>query len=89
MANIQATNNFVFIIKDEEQSESNGLIIPGSSREKTNTGTIFSVGDLVQDKKIKNGKGKKCMFHKGIGFSIEYEQTEYLVLAGEEVIAVL
>lgn len=86
---IHATNNFVFIVRDKAESEKMGLIIPGQGQEKPHQGTIFSIGDLVQDKKIKNGKGKKCLFFKGTGFDIEYESETYLVLEGERVIAVI
>lgn len=86
---IQATNNFVFIIRDEIKSETGGLIIPGQGRVKPHQGTILSVGGMVKDPKIKGGKGKKVLFHQGIGFSIEFEGTEYLVLMGDEIIAVL
>jgi len=89
MGTIEATNNFVFIIRDEVVSEIGGLVIPNQGKEKPHHGTIFSIGELVQDTKIKGGKGRKCLFHKGIGFNIEYEGVEYLVLLGEEIIAVL
>lgn len=89
MSKIQATNNFVFIIRDEIKKETNGLIIPGQSRVKPSIGTIYSIGDLVQDKYIKSGIGKKCLFHQGIGFEIEYESVVYLVLQGSEIISVV
>lgn len=86
---IQATNNFVFIIRDEAEKEKEGLIIPGQGQEKPHEGTIFSVGDLVADKKIKSGKGKKCLFFKGNGFDIPYQDKTYLVLESDRVVAVL
>lgn len=89
MSEIKATNNFVFIVRDEVETEIAGLLIPGQGIEKPHQGTMFSVGGLVRDPKIKNGKGKRCLFHRGIGFSIDYEEKEYLVLLGEEIIAVL
>lgn len=86
---IQATNNFIFIIRDEVKKESAGLILPGQVREKPHKGTIFSIGGLVKDPKIKSGKNKQCLFHKGCGFPIEHDGVEYLVLTGDEIIAVL
>ncbi len=86
---IQATNNFVFIVRDETKKEESGLIIPGQGREKPHKGIIFSIGGMVKDPKIKSGKNKSCLFHNGIGFSIEYEGINYLVLTGDEIIAVL
>jgi co-chaperonin GroES (HSP10) len=83
---IQATNNFVYIIRDEVENEIGGLLIPDSGKEKPHKGKIFSVGELVQDKKIKTGK--IGVFHKGAGFDIEYNGQEYLVIEGERIIGV-
>lgn len=86
---IQATNNAVFVIRDKEETEKAGLLLPGRDREKPHEGTVISIGDLVGDKKIKGAKNKKCLFHKGTGFTIEYGGVEYLVLNSEHIIAIL
>lgn len=86
---IQATNNFVFLIIDEAETEISGLYIPSQGQEKPSRGEIVTVGDNVQDKYIKEGKGKKCIFPKGVGFSIENEGVEYLVVESERIFAVL
>lgn len=86
---IQATNNFVFIIRDKAEAEKAGVYIPNVGREKPNEGTVFSTGDLIQDKKIRGAKNKKCLFFKGTGFSIEYQGIEYLVLTSDQIIAIL
>lgn len=81
---IQARNNFVFIIRDEIQEEILGFIIPGQGQEKPHKGRVFSVGDLVVDKKIK--QDTNCLFHKGSGFDITFEGVTYLVIEGERII---
>jgi co-chaperonin GroES (HSP10) len=86
---IQAVNNYLFVIRDKEEKEQGGLIIPGRERVKPHEGTVFSIGDLVGDKKIKGAKNKKCLFHKGVGFDVEYGGTTYLVLNSEHIIAIL
>ena len=86
---IQATNNFVFIIRDEAESETGGLIIPDNGKEKPHKGKIFSVGGMAKDPKIKNGKGKTAIFHKGIGFEIDYDDKTYLVLMDNEIIGIV
>lgn len=86
---IHATNNAVFVIQDKEESEKSGLLIPGKDRVKPHEGKIITIGDLVQDKRIKGAKNKKCLFHKGVGFEIEYDGTTYLVLNSEHIIAIL
>lgn len=86
---LQATNDFVFVIRDETEKESGGLLIPDGGAEKPHHGTIFSIGDLVQDKKIRAAKGKRCAFHKGIGFDMEIDGQIYLVLTGSQIIGIL
>lgn len=84
---IEATNNFVFIKRDEVEKEKSGLFIPGQGREKPHRGKIISVGELTEDKKIKSGR--IAIFHKGIGFEIDLDGEVYLVLMDKEVIAVI
>lgn len=82
-----ACNKFVLVLRDETESESYGLEIPNEGRVKPHSGTIHAVGSKVEDENIKAGIGKKCLFHAGIGFDLEYEETTYLVLGGHEIIA--
>jgi co-chaperonin GroES (HSP10) len=89
MNNIEATNEFVFVILDEILTEKRGLLLPPSSKEKPSRGKIITVGELVEDTKIKNGVGKNALFHKGSGASMEYEGVEYQVLEGKHIIAVV
>lgn len=84
----KAVNTCVWIIRDKTESEKSGLLIPGQGREKPHTGTIFSIGSKVTDKEIKGGKNKKAIYHKGIGQTIEYKGTEYLVMQEHEIIGV-
>lgn len=86
---IKAVNNFVWVIRDETEAEKSGLLIPSTGREKPHQGTIVSIGSLVKDKEIKAGKGKKALFHKGVGMEIPYEDKVYLVLNELEVIAIV
>lgn len=86
---IQATNDFVFVIRDKAEKEKSGIFIPDQGVEKPNRATVFSVGELVGDKKIRSSKNKKCLFFKGTGFPVEYEGTEYLVLTSNQIIAIV
>lgn len=86
---IQATNNFVFVTREKAESEKAGIIIPDQGREKPNEGIIYSVGDLIQDKKIKAAKLKRCLFFKGTGFTVTYLGVDYLVLTSDQIIAIL
>jgi len=89
MSKIQATNNYVFVVLEETLTEKSGLLLPSQSKEKPSRGKIITVGDLVQDKKIKNGKDKTALFHKGSDASIEFEGVDYQVLESNHIIAVV
>lgn len=86
---IKAVNNFIFVIRDKTESEKSGLLIPSVGREKPHQGTVISIGSLVRDKEIKGSKGKKVLFHKGVGQEIPFEDNTYLVLNELEIIAVI
>lgn len=83
----QAANQFVLVKRDKTENETSGLLIPDSGRVKPHTGEIFSVGPLVQDDRIKDGK--KALWHKTVGFDIDYDGETYLVLLSSEIIAVI
>lgn len=89
MAVPKATNSFVFIIRDAVEKKMGNIIIPGAGRVKPHRGDIFSFGGKVTDPDIKNGKGKKALFHSGIGFEIEVDGQIYLVLNESEIIGIL
>lgn len=87
--NIQATNDFVFVKRDAAAEESSGLYIPSSGRARPHSGIVLSIGDMVQDKKIKASKGKKAIWHGDVGFPVEYAGEEFLVLSGGHIIGIV
>jgi len=88
MATIKATNDWVFIEQDKKTTESHGFTLPDASKEKPSAGIIVSIGRLVKDPDIKAGKGKRALFHKGTGFSINFEGKDYLVIQSGNIIGV-
>lgn len=86
---LEATNNAVWVIRDETPDESNGLILTEEGKVKPHTGTIISTGELVKDSKIRKGVNRKCLWHKTVGQEIDYNGTTYLVLTDEQILAVL
>lgn len=89
MAVPQATNTFVFLIRDEVEKKIGDLIIPGTGRTKPKKGQIFSIGGKVTDPYIKKGVGKKAIFHNGVGQESDIDGVVYLVLMEHEIIAVI
>ncbi len=83
--NIQAVGEFVYIIKDEAETNRGGLLIPEPSVKKPNIGVILSVGSGVIDKNIE--VGKKAVFSKQVGTEIELFDTEITVLNGNQQIS--
>jgi co-chaperonin GroES (HSP10) len=86
---IKATNNFVFLQRDSIGKEKGGLLLPTSGQIKPHKGLILSIGGLVKDPNIKAAKGKSCLYHPTVGFSIEYDGIEYWVLSDNEIIAIV
>jgi len=69
--------------------EKGGLLLPASGQIKPHKGLIMSIGGLVKDPNIKSAKGKSCLYHPTVGFSIEYDDVEYWVLSDNEIIAIV
>ncbi len=86
---LKATNNFVFLQRDSMGKEKGGLLLPTSGQIKPHKGLIMSIGGLVKDPNIKSAKGKSCLYHPTVGFSIEYDDVEYWVLSDNEIIAIV
>lgn len=78
MSEYQAVSFFVFVVKDEKQSERGGIVIPDSVQKKPNTGRIISVGSLVTDENIR--PGMKAIFQKAIGQEIVMPEVTFVVL---------
>lgn len=89
MATPKATNNFVFIIRDEVEKEKSGIIIPGKGRVKPNRGEIFSIGSKVTDNDINKGIGGKALFHNGIGQEFDIDGKVYLLLQENDIFGVI
>ena len=84
---LKATNDNVFIIKDEGQKERDGFKIPEGAISKPNTGRIISVGINVNDRSIK--EGKTAVFNKQAGFVIDIYDTEVTVLSQEKILGTI
>lgn len=80
--NLQACGEFIFLIKDEAETERGGLLLPEPSIKKPNIGLVISVGEGVQDSNIV--KGKRAVFSKQVGGEIELFGQEITVLNGNQ-----
>ncbi len=75
---LQAVNKFVFVIRDEAETETHGLIIPDAAVKKPTQGKIISVGTKVDDERII--VGKKALFHKQSGQEIDVDGIAVTIL---------
>lgn len=71
---IQACGHHVLVIREEAETERNGLLIPEHSLKKPGRGKILSVGEKVTDTRIV--VGRIALFHKASGNPIEIDGQE-------------
>lgn len=81
---IQASNKAVWVVRDEEVNTMGSIIIPDNAIKKPQSGNIYSVGELVEDKSIL--KGKKAIFNQNSGFDIEIDDFVFTVLNDSEIL---
>ncbi len=75
---IKATNDNAWVVRDKELTEKGGILIPDSAKPKVHRGKILTVGKLVSDPTIK--EGRIAIFNKSSGFEIEENGIEYTIL---------
>jgi chaperonin GroES len=82
-----AANDNVFVIREKNETEHGGLIIPDSVQKPTNKGEIVSVGKLVRDKGIK--EKRIAVFNQHAGFAIAVDGVQYHVIKENDVIGLI
>lgn len=76
---IKASNNYIWVIRQEVERERGGIAIPGMAQKKVHRGKIMSVGNKVDDNTIK--EGRTAIFNKSAGIEIEEAEATYTVLS--------
>ena len=79
---------------EAEEKTSGGIVLPDSAKEKPKEGKVIAVGE---GKLLENGerasfqvkKGDHILFSSYAGTEITVDGTEYLVMAEEDVLAVI
>jgi chaperonin GroES len=78
------------VLVKPEKSESKtagGIIIPDTAQEKTQIGIVAAIGD--DKEKIKVKVGDKIMHDKYAGSAVKIDGDDYLIVKGEDIIAVI
>jgi chaperonin GroES len=78
-------NRVAILQKDAEQTTASGLIIPDVAQEKPQQGEVVAIGSKVEDIAV----GDTVIYSKYAGTTLTLGSKEYLVLAEEDVFAVL
>jgi co-chaperonin GroES (HSP10) len=84
---IQAVGINVILIREENETEVGGLILPDQAQVPTNRGKKVSKGKQVMDKGIQ--EGRVAVFSQHSGFGINIAGQEYVVLKEHEIIGLL
>lgn len=71
---------------EEQQRTQGGIYIPDTAKDKPQTGLVVATGDS-EDVKVKSGQ--KVLFAKFAGTEIKIENEEHLILASEDILAVV
>ncbi|HCL57531.1 MAG TPA: co-chaperone GroES [Spirochaetia bacterium] len=69
-----------------EEKTASGLVIPPTAQEKTNQGSVVSVGE---DEVIKVKSGDKVIYDKYAGTQMKIDGEDYLLLNYGDVLAVI
>ena len=77
----------VRLLVEETTRMSSGLYIPETASEGPQTGLVVAVGDEEDEIKVKIGQ--KVLFPKNTGTEIKLDDSEYLILDADEILAIV
>jgi chaperonin GroES len=85
--NIQPLGENVLIEPAKQDAKTaSGIVLPDTSGEKPQEGTVIATGE---DKKIKVKKGQKVIYSKYSGNEIKVRDKEYLLVKNEDILAIV
>ncbi len=87
MASIKPLNDRVLLkVLEQAEKTSSGIILPDTAKEKTQKAEVVEIGD---SKDIKVKTGDVVIYDKYAGIQIKEDNTEYLIVKNEEIVAVI
>ena len=92
--NIRPLGDRVVIKRIEaEETTKSGIVLPGTAKEKPQEAEVVAVGPggLVNGKEVKMEvkAGDKVLFSKYAGNEIKMDNTEYIILKQDDILAVI
>jgi len=81
-------------LDEDEQTTSGGIIIPDTAKEKPSEGVVKAVGpgargDDGERRPVDMSEGDKVLFGKFAGTEVTYEDTEYLIMREDDILAII
>lgn len=73
-------------VLEQEEKTSSGILLPDTAKEKTQKAKVIAVGD---HKDIVVKQGDIVIYDKYAGVAIKENNTEYLIVKNEEIVAVI
>ncbi|MHC5248787.1 co-chaperone GroES [Enterococcus sp. LJL90] len=81
-------------VASEEEKTVGGIVLASAAKEKPQTGSVIAVGE---GRLLDNGEkvpasvkvGDTVMFEKYAGTEVKFEGTEYLIVSGKDIIAIV
>ncbi len=74
-------------IEEAETKTASGLFIPQTAQEKTQQGTVVTIGDDTETITVK--EGDKVMYDKYAGTPIKIDGVDHLILQMQDLIAIV
>lgn len=74
-------------IEEAETKTASGLFIPQTAQEKTQQGTVITIGDDTEAITVK--VGDKVMYDKYAGTPLKIEGADHLILQMQDIIAIV
>lgn len=79
---------------EKEDKTKSGIVLPDSAQEQPQEGKVVAVGSgRVNDKgekvALEVAKGDRIIFSKFAGTEVNYEETEYLILREDDILAII
>jgi chaperonin GroES len=72
-----------------ETKTTSGIIIPDTAKEKQQKGTVVAVGKGTKDEPMTVTVGDTVLFGKFSGTELNYDNTDYLIMRENEILAIL
>ena len=87
------SDRVVLKLVEAEETTKSGILLTTASKEKPQIAKVVAVGPggLVNGKEVKMqvAEGDKVIFSKYTGTEVKYEETEYIIVRQDDILAVV